>query len=105
MLNDNSCQPLTAAVLFASDPLPGGLASSYDASSWASGLGGRRPRGGQRMVFPLYDENPLKFRVLPYATWGLIALNVFTFLIQASSDTEGAKAILASFGATPAAVF
>ncbi len=57
------------------------------------------------MVFPLYDDNPFKFRVLPYVTWGLIALNVFVFLIQASSDTEGAKAILASFGATPAAVF
>ena len=57
------------------------------------------------MVFPLYDENPFKFRVLPYVTWGLIALNVFIYLIQASSDTEGAKAILASFGATPAAVF
>jgi membrane associated rhomboid family serine protease len=57
------------------------------------------------MVFPLYDHNPLKFRVLPYVTWGLIALNVLVFVVQASSDTEGAKAILASFGATPAAVF
>jgi membrane associated rhomboid family serine protease len=57
------------------------------------------------MVFPLYDDNPFKFRVLPYVTWGLIALNVLVFLVQASSDAAGAKAILASFGATPAAVF
>jgi len=57
------------------------------------------------MVFPLYDDNPFKFRVPPYVTWGLIATNVLVFLVQASSDTEGAKAILASFGATPAAVF
>jgi membrane associated rhomboid family serine protease len=57
------------------------------------------------MVFPLYDENPFKLPVLPYVTWGLIALNVIAFLIQTSADAEAAKAILASFGATPAAVF
>ena len=36
------------------------------------------------MVFPLYDDNPLKLPVPPFATWGLIALNVIIFLIQAS---------------------
>jgi|SRR5579871_5934612 len=56
------------------------------------------------MVFPLYDDNPLKLPVPPFATWGLIALNVLIFLIQASSGSATDNAIVASFGATPAAV-
>ena len=31
------------------------------------------------MVFPLYDENPLKWPVPPYATWALIAANIGAF--------------------------
>jgi len=56
------------------------------------------------MVFPLYDDNPLKFPVAPYVTWGLIALNVLIFLVQVSASTEASEAIIASFGATPAAL-
>jgi rhomboid family protein len=56
------------------------------------------------MVFPLYDDNPLKLPVPPVATWGLIALNILIFLIQVSSGPETSQAILASFGATPAAL-
>jgi len=56
------------------------------------------------MVFPLYDDNPLKLPVPPLATWGLIALNVLIFLIQVSSDGPAERAIVASFGATPAAL-
>ena len=56
------------------------------------------------MVFPLYDDNPLKLPVPPYATWGLIGLNVLIFLIRASADGATEHAIVASFGATPAAL-
>ena len=56
------------------------------------------------MVFPLYDDNPFKLPVAPVATWGLIALNVLIFVIQISSDAPTEHAIVASFGATPAAL-
>ncbi len=56
------------------------------------------------MVFPLYDDNPLKLPRPPYATWGLIALNVLIFLFQVSADGPAERAIVASFGATPAAL-
>jgi rhomboid family protein len=56
------------------------------------------------MVFPLYDDNPLKLPVQPFATWGLIALNVLIYLIQVSADGATAQAIVAGFGATPAAL-
>jgi membrane associated rhomboid family serine protease len=56
------------------------------------------------MVFPLYDDNPLKLPVAPIATWGLIAINVFVFLFQTGSDTVSAEAFVASFGAIPAAI-
>ncbi len=56
------------------------------------------------MVLPLYDDNPLKLPRPPYATWGLIALNVLIFLFQVSADGPAERAIVASFGATPAAL-
>jgi membrane associated rhomboid family serine protease len=56
------------------------------------------------MVFPLYDDNPLKLPVPPFATWGLIALNVLIFLVQVSADAATDHAIVAGFGATPAAL-
>jgi len=56
------------------------------------------------MVLPLYDDNPLKWPVPPFATWGLIALNVIIFIIQVASDGPTERAIVATFGATPAAV-
>ena len=57
------------------------------------------------MVFPLYDDNPLKLPVPPLATWGLIALNILIFLIQVSMDGPAERAMVASFGATPAVLF
>jgi membrane associated rhomboid family serine protease len=56
------------------------------------------------MVFPLYDDNPLKLPVQPLATWGVIALNILIFLIQVSMDGPAERAMVASFGATPAAL-
>jgi len=56
------------------------------------------------MVFPLYDDNPLELPRPPYATWGLIGLNILIFLFQVSADGATERAIVASFGATPAAL-
>jgi rhomboid family protein len=56
------------------------------------------------MVFPLYDDNPFKRAARPYVTWGLIALNVVIFLVEVGASEATSKAMLASFGATPAAV-
>ena len=56
------------------------------------------------MVIPLYDDNPFTRPAPPLATWGLIALNVLIFLIQVGSDEPTQSAIIASFGATPAAL-
>lgn len=55
------------------------------------------------MVFPLYDDNPFKRPVLPFATWGLILVNVAIFILEVTAPDAG-RAIIASFGATPAAV-
>jgi membrane associated rhomboid family serine protease len=58
------------------------------------------------MVFPLYDENPLKWPVPPYATWALIAVNVGIFLVQTVVlDDTAAAAVIQAFGTTPAALF
>jgi membrane associated rhomboid family serine protease len=55
------------------------------------------------MVFPLYDDNPLRWPVPPFATWGLIAINVAIFILEATAPDAG-RAIIASYGATPGAV-
>ena len=56
------------------------------------------------MVFPLYDDNPFKRARVPFVTWGLLVLSVVIFLYQVGVSEVATKAILASFGATPAAV-
>jgi len=56
------------------------------------------------MVFPLYDDNPFKRAKVPYVTWGLILLNVGVFLFELGTTDNAAKALLASFAATPAAI-
>ena len=56
------------------------------------------------MVFPLYDDNPFRRARVPYVTWGLILLNVVIFLFEVGATEDANKALLASFGATPAAV-
>jgi membrane associated rhomboid family serine protease len=56
------------------------------------------------MVFPLYDDNPFRRAKVPYVTWGLIVVNVVIFLFEIGTSDANARAILASFAATPAAV-
>jgi membrane associated rhomboid family serine protease len=51
------------------------------------------------MVFPLYDDDPFELPRTPWATWGLIAVNVvFFFILQGEVDQNG---LLAKFGAVP----
>lgn len=38
------------------------------------------------MVIPIYDGNPFAFKTPPYASWGLIALNVIVFIWEVLSD-------------------
>ena len=54
------------------------------------------------MVIPLYDRDPTRFKVLPYVTWSLIALNVVVFLVELA--TGGGEFLMMSYGAVPAAV-
>ena len=37
------------------------------------------------MVMPLWDDNPFTKRVKPWATWGIIALNILVFIVQSLS--------------------
>ena len=54
------------------------------------------------MVFPLYDENPLKLPKPPYVTWALIGVNIAVFLFQTSSSAEMQRALLVSLAGIPA---
>jgi membrane associated rhomboid family serine protease len=56
------------------------------------------------MVFPLYDDNPFGRAKPPYVTWGLIVVNIAIFFLEIRSSDAGARAMLASLGATPALV-
>jgi membrane associated rhomboid family serine protease len=57
------------------------------------------------MVIPLYDHNPFKWPVPPYATWGLIAANMIVFAIEAASPDEAVAAMIGAFGTVPAEIF
>ncbi|MBV8752832.1 MAG: rhomboid family intramembrane serine protease [Hyphomicrobiales bacterium] len=57
------------------------------------------------MVIPLYDHNPFKWPVPPYATWGLIAVNAIVFAIEAASPDETVAAMIGMFGTVPAEIF
>ena len=54
------------------------------------------------MVIPLYDHDPSDFKVPPYVTWGLIAVNVVVFLIEQASG--GGEFLMMSYGAVPAVI-
>ncbi len=54
------------------------------------------------MVIPLFDHDPTEFKVPPYVTWSLIALNVAVFLVEQA--TGGGEFLIMSYGAVPAAI-
>jgi membrane associated rhomboid family serine protease len=56
------------------------------------------------MVFPLYDDNPLKLPVKPIVTWLLILANLLVFLVEIGGSDAEAQAIANAFGVTPAAL-
>jgi membrane associated rhomboid family serine protease len=54
------------------------------------------------MVIPLYDHDPSEFKVPPYVTWCLIAVNVVVFLIEQAAG--GGEYLMMSYGAVPAVI-
>ena len=54
------------------------------------------------MVIPLYDHDPSDFKVRPWVTWSLIALNVIVFGVELA--TGGGEFLMMSYGAVPAAI-
>jgi membrane associated rhomboid family serine protease len=56
------------------------------------------------VVFPLYDDNPFKLPVPPYATWALIAINVFIFMVTIGSSEDVQASITISYAVTPVVV-
>lgn len=59
------------------------------------------------MVFPIYDDNPFKWRVPPYATWAIILINIGVFLWETSVDATSPVALqqlVMTYGAVPAIV-
>lgn len=51
------------------------------------------------MVIPLYDHDPRAYKVPPYVTWGLIAINVAVFLVEQAMG--GGDALIMSYGEVP----
>jgi membrane associated rhomboid family serine protease len=56
------------------------------------------------MVFPLFDDNPLKLPIKPIVTWSLIAANFAVFLIELAASNSTMQAIVENFGVTPVAL-
>ena len=53
------------------------------------------------MVMPLWDENPFVKPVKPWATWGIIALNVVVFVVQLVAGADGEANIFLAYALTP----
>ena len=56
------------------------------------------------MVLPLYDENPFSKPILPWVTWGLMAINIVVFLLEVGGSDASMRAMVATYGATPSAI-
>jgi membrane associated rhomboid family serine protease len=56
------------------------------------------------MVLPLYDENPFSKPILPWVTWGLMAINIVVFLLEVRGSDASMRAMVATYGATPSAI-
>jgi membrane associated rhomboid family serine protease len=55
------------------------------------------------MVMPLWDDNPFTKPMKPWATWGIIALNIIVFIVEvAYGDRE--EAILKAYALSPVAL-
>jgi membrane associated rhomboid family serine protease len=53
---------------------------------------------------PLWDDNPFQRAVPPYVTWALIGTNLVIFLVESGMSDLGFKAMIATYGSTPAAI-
>lgn len=53
------------------------------------------------MFLPLHDRNPIRHIKFPYATYGLIAINLIAFLVQSVLTENAFNATAASLGIIP----
>lgn len=53
------------------------------------------------MFLPLHDQNPIRYVKFPYATYGLIGLNVLVFLWQSTLPSSGFDEATITFGMIP----
>ena len=53
------------------------------------------------MFLPLHDRNPIRHIKFPYATYGLIAINLLVFLVQSVLTERAFNASAASLGVIP----
>jgi membrane associated rhomboid family serine protease len=56
------------------------------------------------MVMPLWDDNPFRQPVTPWATWGLIGVNVVAFAVLAAGGGGVQAGIANTFGVIPASL-
>src|SRR5437762_10404618 len=63
---------------------------------------GCRDKIGDRMVMPLYDDNPFRLPHRPVVTWSLIGLNILVFLAEITA-AAGSGPMISRYGVTPAA--
>ncbi len=54
-------------------------------------------------MIPLRDENPV--RIVPFVTWGVVAVCVLAFLVQISLGAPGFNRIIFALGVIPAVLF
>jgi membrane associated rhomboid family serine protease len=57
------------------------------------------------MFLPLHDRNPIKHVQFPFVTYGLIAINVFIYMLQATQPVYEFNATAISFGIIPVELF
>jgi membrane associated rhomboid family serine protease len=55
------------------------------------------------MVVPIYDDNPFRDSIKPFANWCLIALNLAIFFYEAGATEAGLERLIETFSLIPAA--
>lgn len=53
------------------------------------------------MVMPLWDDNPFTKPNKPWATWGILALNVVIFFFELAAGDDGTERIIQAYALTP----
>jgi membrane associated rhomboid family serine protease len=56
------------------------------------------------VIIPLYDEDPLERKFVPFVTYGLIAINILVFLFELTLTPTADASFVRNFGLVPAAL-